>query len=433
MAFTGSAFFSTGAAWASGGRGGVCGHEQHLGYVHDLDVGVDLLGALLQVDHAERASGGQYLRASGDRLLDALGRDVHREVVEGGLVAASCAAALGVHAYVLHLHQRHTRYGLDDLARFIEHLGMTAQVAWVMVGDLGLDLLGELELLFLDELVADLGEVHHRERRVRIVFAIVVRGGLVAPCAGHDHGLGAHALRLGDVVLRESSGEFGLARPQRRGGAAPFVLAQGVQLQSGTVHHGDPGLGRGVHAVGGGATGEEADIGEGGARDLLGPVLVAFGARFPIWVSHLLQTLSDADVGLKRALALLHHPLPHDLPELGELDVDMADGPAAGAASAFVQGVDELIVHLDLATKDGIHGGPLGQLVQVVHLAPRADRLPGRLGPGVADPDAVTTLKTSGHFPFDALGQFHHWNTSMRSTNNLEPGGGMWDMDGKRI
>jgi len=280
-----------------------------------------------------------------------------------------------------------------------------------VVSDLGLDLLGELELLFLDQLVHELREVVNREGGVGEVPAVVGGGGLVAASAGGDHCLGPPLLDGPDVVLRELGGEAGLPGPQHGGGAAILLSSQNVQLNSGTVQNGGPGLGDPLHPVGPGAACIEDDVGMFGARDIRRPPVTALLPRLVVGIAEVLDALGELGMRRQGPLTLADHPLPYLLPEFRELDIDVAYGLALGAAGAAEQSVHELLVDLHLASQQSVHRGALHQLCQVEYLAPGSNRLPWGLLVSGADSHAITALQTSKKFPIDIRHLYHGYSS----------------------
>ena len=384
--------FSLGLGGRFLGRGDL---EEDLGQVHDLDVGSALLGALRQVEHAERAAGDQDLGSGGLGVVDPLHCDGGGEVVELALVASSCTAAPGVLPGPLHLDELDALDLLDDVPGSVEDAHVPSEVAGVVVGDLVVELVVQRELPVVDQLFDVLGEVVDVLSDLGVESAEVRADGLVASGAGHDHVLRTHSVGLLDDGLGASEGLVEVPGPDERGRAAPLFVTEAVHLDSGPVEDPDSGLGDVLHSVGSGAPGEEDHIGDLGALDIGGPPGIPLGGVLPVGVVELVDALAHVLVGGEGSFAVLDDPGPHVLPEVDQVDLGVADDLAVPAPGALVHGIDELGAEGDLSAEKAVEGSgaDLVQLVDVVDLSPGGDGLPRSLVVGLADIDAVSTLQ----------------------------------------
>ncbi len=294
-----------------------------------------------------------------------------------------------------------------------------------MVGRLCFELVVEGQLPLGDEPLDVLREVVDVLAGLRIEFAGVVEDRLVASGAGHDHVLGARAVRGLDGVLRELEGKGPVSGPYQRGGAAPFFGPHRADLDAGARHDGHARLGDLHHPVGCCASCEEYDVGDCRVLHVLGPPGGPSLVGLAVGVVVLLDLLVHGLVGRHRPVFVLDEPVPHVLPEFHQVDVGMAYCFAVPATGAFVHCVHELRADCDLpAQKFVFEAHPcLVQLVQVVYFSPGGHRLPRSLSVGLAHGDAVTALNALrqlfldpgelyrlGCFRFNC--NFHHWSSS---------------------
>src|SRR4030042_99469 len=95
-----------------------------------------------------------------------------------------------------------------------------------------------------------------------------------------------------------------------------------------------------------------------------------------IGVPLLHDPLPDLLVGFRWAVALGDEPLLHLFPQVGEIDLHMAVVLAGRARRALEDALDELVVDLGVPPEKGVHGAPVLDLLELVHLAPGRRGLP---------------------------------------------------------
>ena len=118
---------------------------------------------------------------------------------------------------LLHLDEVDSFDLLEDVSGLFVDLGVSSEVAGVVVGDSCLELVVEGEPLLLDELVNVLGEVVDVLSGLGVVVSDVAGDGLVTSGTGHDHVVCTDSVSLGDGLDGEVHGEVLDTDPEERG------------------------------------------------------------------------------------------------------------------------------------------------------------------------------------------------------------------------
>ncbi len=261
---------------------------------------------------------------------------------------------------VRELDELHAGDGPKGGPGLVELAALAAQEAGVVVGDLQVELPGELEALVLDEVLEVLGDVEDLELVLAGDLGVVPGEGVVALRAGGHEEAGAPSLHLPDVVPREDvPHEVRLAGAEEGVAGAPLVAAEDREALAHGLHEAGDGDGRLPALVGHGAADPEDHVGGVGEGDVVGEPGGPLRVGEAVDVVRLLDVGPQLGVGGEGPEALGDGPLAGGVPEGVQVDVHGADGGAGAAGGALVEALREALVQLEARLEEAVPPGAL--------------------------------------------------------------------------